>query len=1636
MSTLLPRLGMPNPTAHQNKGLIGAPTGSSHQSNPSNRGRRPSLLELSINGPAFRSNDIERRYRTRSEDVAHAEKENRKRKSNIDRSKSIGHGDEKRTKTKAFNFHSLSHVDIDETIKEVTANSGASDKRVRFDSSFEESLGKPTKKQKDAGKSGLNAKNVQDRLKKSERNGGKLDPIQPTSPSQGRPPAPGSHRSRVEAARDRARIWAETYSDPGPGTEKLLKSIDNERVIRGRPVDRRGVGGDGRPPVLPGVPPRHEARPRGADKARRLQSLPSKKEDHVSQVDDRTVTSAPSKEHPPTEVPLPKVNNLISKEDTPGASDRKPSPERQKPNATPAPTMRPKEHKEDRTLPPAVETSKPTDRGAERHGERVVVKPAPATGADNTKASEERDRKPAQLPGVAGRSTQEEDRKRIEKFTGSEVSDGTNASTNKYRPTRTHLPSDDHGPSGVHTLPAVSIDPEPRRKSPEPDIRQKVAMDLKRKEAALKEKQLEEEKEDRRVRERQTSPRRDKHVDVLPMRNPSNKTENSVVARKSEKSSVNTAAPSNKSNKSKTSVEISLYPAGEMSDRKRREVTIMDPKAMQKYSEESENEIDDEAFMHEYEYKHNVDTTEKTFNEMTDEEKIEYFRDTLKMRPEQIRELTFHPRVTEPKTIHRAYTGVETGNWRSSRRTLALRPKSRKVNVYKKVRTLAPAQRKAYVHSRLQGVVYRHINEVYGASPREEREKRFFEKLTKVQMDELQHRYEMLADREQRKFEAKLRQRDQLKRLRNKFEEDSWRRFMTQYVTRKVVEAEYKNREDYGLPSDLRRMSLHTNLSPNSRHQYTLTPRRRQKMNVKKFSNLFRYNVGPEYRPSGKPLKFEGFDTVYIDTEDENGKPKKKKKTNVAALMREAQRILDQSDNDDTDIEEPEVRERPKERRHYHSRPHHRRSRDVHHVRDDKSSVTVTTTKSSVRNTRKQPPKTIKDLISQRKNRYQATSFSAMKEDLLKDSVSLNKSEQLRKFSDNNSNINKYSPKLSDSGYSSKQIDSAASSSIARPVDRGMRTPPDSPVPAPSRSHVSKTYVTTTVVQTTQKSETPKEIDVTSTVSRWKVDAGNVFLDHAETQMALDTARDKKYHDIKNAKQPSRAPSRISKASVRHDTTVVTESTTKEHTRDTKPRAPSRFSVKDPPSNQDAQQRSRAPSRNEGVVKNVTSTTTEITSTSTTTVTPLNTSNTSQLQRKPSRTSIVPSETTPKPTISTGSQQTFRQEPSPSSGSVFLTQTVESGDPTADKSKQQNGMTDDSKLRHQSPVHASQETPNRDGRTSVVAGSQYMKTSNIPVSRDTPMVPKVSPENNKTPEKTTESSINGTRSKSPEKPTKPVMNGHASPTRRDPNDHRDASQPKVTKSINVSENIVERHIDRNNRDVSKNVHPGKVRKAPVKSGETHLDMQHNDLLSTRKFDLHDRTKQNETPKLKRKRVSGADKKTTRSSRTPTRNGNEANGDITMRREDYENQVQPKRPQRKTSKSPSNRKRSTSRGRGDRKRSLSRDRQRKRYVSKERRKSTRTPSRFPDIENGTRVSVNRNVKEDVHETEKSVTPKPENRWRDLVNKYTRQPSPKIGKTDDRSLLDANLESDDDDEDIFTRMTKRYNLRVNSDSEEDV
>ena len=304
-------------------------------------------------------------------------------------------------------------------------------------------------------------------------------------------------------------------------------------------------------------------------------------------------------------------------------------------------------------------------------------------------------------------------------------------------------------------------------------------------------------------------------------------------------------------------------------NKKKREVTIIDPKDLRKNADE----VEEEAFNKEYEYAHNELRRHKDFEDMDEDEKIEFFKSTYRMKPEQIRELTFHPKTNAPKIIHKTYTGIDAADWEmapdSARIKSGRRPKSQHKNSYKKVMVIPTYQRKDFMLSRLQGKIYHHISKVYGSSPRDNREKQFYEKLAQIQLDEYRRRYEMLERNERKRLESLFRQREQLKQLRKKFEKDAWRRFMTQYVTSKVVEAEFSNRKEYGLPN-----TLDKDLYARRKRMDDVDLSTKEKMNKKKFEHLFKFNTGPDFKVKGKPLKFEGIDTVYIDAEDESGKHK------------------------------------------------------------------------------------------------------------------------------------------------------------------------------------------------------------------------------------------------------------------------------------------------------------------------------------------------------------------------------------------------------------------------------------------------------------------------------------------------------------------------------------------------------------------------------------------------------------------------------------------------------------------------------------------------------------------------------------------------------------------------------------------
>ena len=167
-------------------------------------------------------------------------------------------------------------------------------------------------------------------------------------------------------------------------------------------------------------------------------------------------------------------------------------------------------------------------------------------------------------------------------------------------------------------------------------------------------------------------------------------------------------------------------------------------------------------------------------------------------------------------------------------------------------------------------------------------------------------------------------------------------------------------------------------------------------------------------------------------------------------------------------------------------------------------------------------------------------------------------------------------------------------------------------------------------------------------------------------------------------------------------------------------------------------------------------------------------------------------------------------------------------------------------------------------------------------------------------------------------------------------------------------------------------------------------------------------------------------------------------DTKMKREDYEKHG----PERSRTRTP---RRSRSRDKKGRKRSTSRSKERKRSTSRDKKRGkgkAQGKTRFPEIDRRpnsiartspasqkTKTHVSRSEKVDETVTEKELSPKSgAEQWRDLVQKYMRQPSPKIGKPENRALLDASFDTDDDDEDIFTRAQKRYALSI-SDGDSD-
>lgn len=703
------------------------------------------------------------------------------------------------------------------------------------------------------------------------------------------------------------------------------------------------------------------------------------------------------------------------------------------------------------------------------------------------------------------------------------------------------------------------------------------------------------------------------------------------------------------------------------------------------------------------------------------------------------------------------------------------------------------------------------------------------------------------------------------------------------------------------------------------------------------------------------------------------------------------------SDGDDTDMEETPRKSRATP----HRRPErsYKRPRQRKHISDDKSYHSSKTSRSKASS--RPPPKTMKELMSRRQtnapqppvNRYKASNFAAMKSDLLKDSAILNKNMKLP------------------SGGSGRD----GSTKVPEPVvtEKKSNTPPENTEQQRTQSPVKTNVVTktSTEVDTIVTSVTNNEVKKTPEVS--------TYLDNMETQMAIDTARDKideptpqpshtnSRVDIKtDQKVASRTPSRVSYRTSQHSQDLSSQKDLQP------PRAPSRISVATTESKIiDTVMKSNRPP-----------------------------------QRRFSKSSIMPIDedrASGSGGIQNGTTVTTKTE-------TLVTETVKNNVEDTKVNGIANNETEDKKV-SKSEVGSTISVRQDVRRNSITSVKRPSRTTSVDISstngRMSPTIERKheSPHRkNSTVDRVSIRSMlantdNKHRGSVSTKVSETVTNG--SPKTR----------TTVTKNVSTSEKVNE-----TTNDITIPPKHTLVRKDSNRS-----IYENEDILSTKKAPINAKRSQSFNPNDKQpprerpsKRKSSQMKKeqTRRASRSPQRKTSQFNGhgpsdDVKMDREQYEklghDGNRPTR-HRSGSRDGSNRgrKRSTS---GGRKKSVPKTR--KRSVSGDRKKSN-LKSRFPDIKKKDgewkitarspiqTVSRKENVVEDEYVTERVITPKPANQWQDLVSKYLRQPSPKIGKTEDRSILDSNMtdDEDDDDMDIFKRAQMRYKLNVTQTDDE--
>ncbi|XP_076105206.1 uncharacterized protein LOC143073502 isoform X1 [Mytilus galloprovincialis] len=238
-------------------------------------------------------------------------------------------------------------------------------------------------------------------------------------------------------------------------------------------------------------------------------------------------------------------------------------------------------------------------------------------------------------------------------------------------------------------------------------------------------------------------------------------------------------------------------------------------------------------------------------------------------------ELTYKPSTNGPEEISQAYVGEESIREAEMAAKLQemeqgqTKPKENNKVVQKRSK-IPPWYEKEYVLNRRQAGIYRNMSNAYGSESKKHREQRFVQRLAEYEVYKAKQQWEELLEKDRRKRETKERQVLQLNELRQRFEDEAYHRFHTQYVTSRVLEHEKMNRDEYGLPED----------NEEDQEQRTFIKRKKvvpkslitedmiQDIYKKKFNKIFDVNKGQGLGRRPKTPKMEGIDTVVLEETD------------------------------------------------------------------------------------------------------------------------------------------------------------------------------------------------------------------------------------------------------------------------------------------------------------------------------------------------------------------------------------------------------------------------------------------------------------------------------------------------------------------------------------------------------------------------------------------------------------------------------------------------------------------------------------------------------------------------------------------------------------------------------------------------